>query len=203
MELYIVRHGRTLWNVQRRMQGQMDIPLDEEGRKAAELTARALSGLQIDRCISSPLSRALETARILLGSRNVPIETDRRIMEISFGIYEGLSRFDPRWPCPGKEQHYFRDDPVLYRPPQGGESFGALLERTGRFLDSLDKNSTDTVLVSTHGTAMRALLAHICHRSLGEFWYTGVPANCAVAHIVSHGNAWEQTEEEKTFYEDI
>ena len=181
----------------------MDIPLDEEGRRAARVTAAALKDLTIDRCISSPLGRAMETARILLGDRQIAIETDDRIKEISFGIYEGLSRFDPRWPCPGKDQHYFRDDPMRYDPPEGGESFYQLLERTGDFLSSLDKECDQTVLVSTHGTAMRALLAHIRHRSLSDFWYTGVPANCAVAHIVSRAGVWEQTEEEKTFYEDI
>ena len=63
MKLYIVRHGETEWNKARRIQGQVDIPLNEFGRRLARKTAKGLSDITFDLCYSSPLSRARETDR--------------------------------------------------------------------------------------------------------------------------------------------
>lgn len=73
MLLYIVRHGETDWNQERRMQGEHDTPLNKNGKELARITARALEDVPFDLAISSPLSRALETARILIGDRKIPV----------------------------------------------------------------------------------------------------------------------------------
>ena len=72
-----------------RLQGQTDIPLNENGRVLAQVTARALQPIPFDLCISSPLQRAKETALLVLGERDIPVITDARIQEIGFGTYEG------------------------------------------------------------------------------------------------------------------
>ena len=66
MKLYLVRHGETDWNKVKRIQGQVDIPLNQFGKRLAEETAEGLRDIPFDLCISSPLSRAHETARIIL-----------------------------------------------------------------------------------------------------------------------------------------
>ena len=71
------------------LQGQTDIPLNENGRVLAQVTARALQMVPFDLCITSPLLRAKETAQIILGSRKIPFLEDARIQEIGFGTYEG------------------------------------------------------------------------------------------------------------------
>ena len=89
MKLYLVRHGETDWNKVKKIQGQVDIPLNQFGKHLAEETAEGLHDIPFDLCISSPLSRAYETARIILEGRDVPIITDARIGEMAFGEYEG------------------------------------------------------------------------------------------------------------------
>ena len=89
MKLYLVRHGETDWNKVKRIQGQVDIPLNQFGKRLAEETAEGLRDIPFDLCISSPLSRAHETARIILYGKDIPIIKDARIEEMAFGEYEG------------------------------------------------------------------------------------------------------------------
>ena len=77
--LYIMRHGRTDWNVRHKLQGRTDIPLNEEGRRMAEKAGEEYRDVPLDICYSSPLVRARETAEIVLSGRNIPILTDDRL----------------------------------------------------------------------------------------------------------------------------
>ena len=88
--LYIMRHGRTDWNVERKLQGHTDVPLNEEGRQMAEEAAVRYKEVSIDTCYCSPLVRAKETAEIVLRDRNIPIWFDDRLVEMGFGEYEGI-----------------------------------------------------------------------------------------------------------------
>ena len=121
MKLYLVRHGITDWNARKKIQGQVDIPLNEEGKRLARETAEGLSDVPFDLCISSPLCRAKETARIILRNRKTLILEDPRIMEMAFGEYEGKCCSKEGWDVP-ESFHRFFDDPAGYQPPEGGES---------------------------------------------------------------------------------
>ena len=85
MKLYIMRHGETAWNVEGRLQGQSDTELNENGVRLAKVTAEGLKNIPFDLGISSPLRRAKHTAELVLAGRNVPLTTDDRLMELSFG----------------------------------------------------------------------------------------------------------------------
>ena len=100
--LYFVRHGETDWNAERRLQGQLDIPLNDVGRRQSAQCGRTLRGLIAARhrtpagfaFVSSPLSRARETMEILRAGLGLPREgyvTDPRLAELSFGRWEGLT----------------------------------------------------------------------------------------------------------------
>ena len=91
MQIYILRHGETALNAKGVMQGRLDEPLNQSGRELAALTGKAIKGIHFDRCISSPLCRARETAELVLReSGNAPsMELDDRIQEIDFGDLEG------------------------------------------------------------------------------------------------------------------
>ena len=93
MKLYLVRHGQTDWNKEKRLQGQEDIPLNDFGRHLAKETGIGLRNVRFDLCFSSDLKRALETANLILdeGSSKVPIIMDKRLKEIAFGEWEGKS----------------------------------------------------------------------------------------------------------------
>ena len=90
MILYVVRHGETEWNRLHKVQGRTDIPLNDYGRRLARETAEGMKSLSLDLAYTSPLSRARETAGIILEGRNIPIIEDERIQEFSFGSYEGM-----------------------------------------------------------------------------------------------------------------
>ena len=100
MKIYMIRHGETDWNKKRKLQGQVDIPLNEFGKLLAKETAPALADVPFAVCYTSPLKRAAETARLVLGDREVPIVPDKRIQEMSFGEFEGLCCREEGWNIP-------------------------------------------------------------------------------------------------------
>lgn len=193
MELYIIRHGQTEWNKLKKLQGHTDIELNESGRALAVQAGHGLREVSFTRVISSPLKRAVETARLVLAAagKTLEIETDPRIEEISFGELEGTSMREEDM-VPDSEFHYFFHAPEKYHPSRGGETIEHLLERTGAFLDELAKagDREDTVLVSVHGACMRALQANILHAGLAQFWGGCVPPNCAVSVASLEKGVW-------------
>lgn len=141
-----------------------------------------------------------------------PIAVDRRIQEISFGEYEGYSvpasslfAGDAKFALTDPDFHNFFDAPEKYVPPKGGESLSCLVERSGDFLRELaeskeEQGREEIVLVSTHGAASRALLANIKHTKRKDFWYPGVPKNCAVSIAETRNGRWELLEQDVIFY---
>ena len=82
MLLYIIRHGETAWNRNRKLQGSSDIPLTPEGEALAAKTAQSLAGIPFDFVFSSPLKRAFRTAELLRGGRDIPLVADGRLHEV-------------------------------------------------------------------------------------------------------------------------
>ena len=181
MKLYLVRHGETEWNKQKKIQGQVDIPLDEFGRTLARKTAVGLADIPFDVCYSSPLSRAKETGAIILEGRDVPIIEDDRIVEMAFGEYEGKCCSKTGWNLPEEFRRFF-DGPERYVPAKGGEDFAAVRKRTGEFLQELFQNKQykdSNILITTHGAALAGMLNYIKEKPLSEYWGIGVHKNCA------------------------
>lgn len=206
MEIYMIRHGVTEWNKLLRLQGQTDIPLEDEGRELAVRVGHAMGEIPFTRVISSPLHRAVETARLVMLSagKQVPFQTDERLREISFGEWEGYSATNPEYPAPDPDFHNFFDRPECYRAPKGAESFEQLLARTGDFLRELAARTEyehETILVSVHGAVMRALLANIKHTDLAHFWDQGVPKNCAVAIARTEQGCWKLVRQDVIYSE--
>lgn len=161
--LYFIRHGETDWNVEGRLQGQHDIPLNDLGRVQAEEAGRRLRGLGVDLedldFVSSPLSRTRETMermRTSLGLDPTAYRLDDRLKEISFGRWEGMTWREVRKADPpgaaGRER-----DKWGYVPPDG-ESYAMLAERVAPAFDGFAR---DTAVVA-HGGVARALLALRC-----------------------------------------
>ena len=91
MRLLLVSHAQTDWNVQGRFQGHTDIPLNEHGRRQAKLWQKRLASEAIHAVVASDLLRAAQTAAILAAPHGLDIRTDRRLRELSFGDWEGLT----------------------------------------------------------------------------------------------------------------
>lgn len=206
MRLYLIRHGETEWNAVRRLQGQSDIDLNENGRALAKVTARALQNVPFDLAISSPLIRALDTAKLVLEGRNIPIICDERIKEISFGTLEGKQYKNEAGEVLYQEFDLFFHKPDQYAAPEQGESLQSLVQRVGEFLKDITgqpEYQNKTILVSTHGAASRAVLCAIKNIELKDFWGPGVPPNCAVTILEYENGNWEILEQDKIYYENV
>lgn len=204
MKLYFIRHGQTDWNKERKIQGRADIELNEFGRHLARETGKGLKEIPFAVCISSPLNRTLETARLVLGDKDVPVVTDERIIEMDFAEWEGKCCSKKNWELP-ESFHDFFDAPHRYIPAQGGESFADVKVRTGEFLEELyaeeaykDKN----VLIITHGAALAGILNNIKKQPLSEYWGIGVHKNCAVTEVEVTDMVPKIVSENKVYYKD-
>lgn len=204
MKLYLVRHGETDWNKERRIQGQADIPLNEFGRSLAKKTAAGLKDIPFAVCFSSPLDRALETAKLILSGREVPIIADKRIEEMAFGEWEGKCCSKKGWELPERFQAFF-DDPVHYEPAEGGESFREVRDRTGEFLSWLglqEQYKGENILITTHGAALAGMLNYMKGEPLSEYWGQGVHKNCAVTEVLMTDGGFRILSENQVYYDD-
>lgn len=152
-ELYILRHGETVWNAEGRMQGALNSPLTLAGQAHAARQAKILAGIDLDGfdILCSPQGRAFETAAIALARQVSHLATDERLREIGLGDWAGKLRSELR---EGDDLIDGPDGPLeLYARAPKGEGFAALEERCTGFLASLTRPS---VLV-THGITSRML----------------------------------------------
>ncbi len=182
--LYIIRHGRTDWNVRHKLQGRTDIPLNEEGRQMAEAAREEYRDVPFDICFCSPLVRARETAEILLRDREIPIMTDDRLAEMSFGSYEGLENSFQIPDCPINVLFF---EPEHYTsPPGGAESLEELFARTGAFLrervDPLLREGKNVLIVG-HGAMNSSIVCQVRKLSVAKFWSAGID-NCKLMQLL-------------------
>lgn len=204
MELYLVRHGETEWNKERRLQGQADVALDDFGRQLAVETGEALQDIPFDVCFTSPLKRAKETAELILAGKDVPIIEDKRIIEMGFAEYEGKCCAEEGRALPESFRAFF-NDPVGFKPAQGGEDFLAVKKRTGAFLDWLihaPEYARKCVLLTTHGVALAGLMNNIKNQPLEAYWDIGVHKNCAVTKVEVQDGVARIIYENRTFYKE-
>lgn len=182
--LYIMRHGKTDWNEQYKLQGRTDIPLNAEGRAMAKKTAGECAAIPFDVCYCSPLRRAVETARLALSGRPVPIITDDRLIEMSFGTCEGLSHIMRIPDCPVRVLFEHPDQYTL--APEGGETIDDLFARTGEFLQEVALPEVEKgkhILIVGHGVMNSSIVCQVRHLPVSEFWSAGIE-NCKLMQLI-------------------
>ncbi len=203
MKIYLIRHGVTDQNKKRCLQGRSDIELNEDGRELARKTAEGLKDVKYDLIFTSPLKRAYETAEIIKRDRKIPLIPREELLEISFGAYEGLCFGQEHFNIPDKDFMNFFHKPKEYTTPPEGESFEQVIVRTGLFLQELKNNpqyQDKTILLSTHGCALKAILANVTKVSIEDFWGEGVHKNCAVSLVELRDGEFVLVEEGKVYY---
>ena len=179
----------------------MDIPLAPEGIELAEKTGKALRDVPFDICFTSPLTRARQTAQCVLGDREIPVIEDKRIQEIDFGVLEGTQFKDAQGKIVSREMDIFFEDPLNFKRPENGENISDILKRTREFWieKTTDPALADkTVLVSSHGCAVRALLQNI-YQDPAHFWHGCVPPNCSINLVEVKDGKIRLLEEDKVY----
>ena len=165
--LFLVRHGRTLVNAENRLQGRIDHSLDEVGRRQSIEIAGALR--KIDRVISSPLPRAIETAAAF----NQKIDVEPRFIELDYGDFDGILQNE----VPEDVWKNWRSD-INYRPPNG-ESLAELNSRVCQVLNEIaDESRERNVVVVSHVSPIKAAIA----------WAVGVEVSSSWRMLLDRGS---------------
>lgn len=202
MKLFLIRHGETEWNHLRKMQGQMDIPLNEYGIELAEKTAEGMKDIKFDRIFASPLVRAKKTAEYIARNCGVEVETDDRLKEINFGEGEGSNinevKADPSHPL-----HNFFQHPDQFVPMEGGETFHEVQSRGLEFLREVVfplEGTVENVAVVAHAAIIRSIMLSVKDRDLKEFWGGVYYKNCCVCELYVRDGRMTALEEAKVYY---
>ena len=154
--IYLLRHGQTAFNAERRMQGHMDTPLNARGVQQAAAMGALLRGLIPDpagwRIVASPLMRAHDTARAVGQALGLEVETDRRLIEVTVGEWEGRLLDD----VAAEEPELFKSRQWFFHAP-GGETYDQMAGRIGAWLGELPAERDRKVIAVCHGVTSRVL----------------------------------------------
>lgn len=152
-QLILIRHGETLWNTERRMQGQLDSPLTERGFWQAQQLGIRLKTQTFTTLYSSDLPRAARTAEQIAAATGHGIVTDERLRERHFGVFEGLTQKEMQSCAPDAYERFMSRDPQYAVP--GGESPAAFFARCRAALEELAlRHAGETIAVVTHGLVL-------------------------------------------------
>ena len=176
MKFYVARHGETAWNKENRICGRTDLPLNARGQEQAKLLAEKLADAPIDRIIASAMLRARQTAAAVSEKLGIPVQTDPRLIEQDYGIYEGLDRKDPGF-LDNKRQ-------FACRYP-GGESMMDVAYRVYALIEELKgKYPGENILLVCHGGVCRVVRTYFEDMTNDAFFhYSEENANVRVYEV--------------------
>lgn len=208
MLLYIIRHGETKLNEKGCLQGWIDEPLNQKGIDLALETGKGLKDVHFDLIITSPLVRARKTAELVTEESRkqfgeIPMVEDDRLKEISWGVWEGKELQGSDFSVPSDQSNLFFKDAYHFGGAPEGESVKAVCDRTADFYQELIHNpeyQEKTILISTHGCAMRAMLRQV-YTDFSDFWHGHVPYNCAVNIVEVKDGTSVLLEDDKIYYD--
>lgn len=170
-KFYFVRHGQTVWNVENKICGATDSPLTELGHEQARETGRILKlkmdagEITIDEILTSPLSRAYDTAKEISVMTGVPMRIEQRLIEQNFGKWEGTAR-------DGKE--FARAKQNFCDSFDGGESMMRMAQRIYNLIDDLKRDPEKTYLLVAHNGISRIIESYFHDMTNEEFASFGI-----------------------------
>ena len=184
----LLRHGRTAHNADGRIQGQLDVELDEVGLAQAQALGTVFAASPPSVVVSSDLARARETARAVCEHVGLPLQLDARLRETHFGLWQGLTgaEVEERWP-----EHYARwrrgDD-----CPVEGETRLQVGTRAAAVVAEVlpSVGAGGTLLLVTHGGTARALVGTLCGFDPDDWWTLAALGNTCWSTLVEAEGAW-------------
>jgi len=169
IEIILARHGETDWNVSETFRGRVDMLLNEAGRKQAEMLGEYLGQEQIDFIYSSPLKRAVETARAIAGPRKLEVNAVENLTDFHFGDWQGLSRSQVAEKYPELYRDWL-DTPEQVRIP-GGESLEDVRNRAVPFVeDAVMRCGEGRIVFVSHRVINKVLVCSLLGLDMSHFW---------------------------------
>lgn len=180
LRLYMMRHGETVWNTERRYQGMTDIELSDTGIRQARCAAERFKNIDIDKIYCSPLKRAMSTAKPIADEKKLDIIPEENFREICFGDWEGMtvSELTRKY---GEEYMNFIKEPHKYGFPGEG-TIDKVIERLKPSLDRIIKNESGNILIISHGGIIRLMIMYIM--GLDNSWFTKMWINNTAISII-------------------
>ena len=163
IDIFLTRHGETVWNTELRMQGRSNSPLTENGMRGAERLGLELSDIRFGRCIVSPLPRAMHTAYLITSPNRYGVKTDLEplLLEMDLGSWEGLQMPDAKERYPETFED-FKEHPDRFSPVSTGETFKDVRDRAQRLIERIRKEyqgkTGDPILMVSHMILVQAFL---------------------------------------------
>ena len=195
------RHGQTVWNAERRFQGQSDIPLDETGRAQADRAARLLAGLRPDLIVSSDLSRAASTAAALARLTGLEVTLDKDLRERHGGCWEGLTDSEIRARYPAEHASWNPPDgepgPVVAERVAGAlHRIAAALAEGGLTEGGVSEPgmTSGLAVVVSHGAALRLGMSRLLGMPDELFGVLGPLSNCSWSMLGRRHDRWRLLE---------
>lgn len=188
-EIFLVRHGQTVSNVQGRIQGHSDSPLSEQGKKEVERLASRLKDLTFSALWSSDLGRAMATSEILAKSLDLPIQPQLKLREVSFGEVEGMTWEEVR-DLHGKLNEAWYQHHADVRMP-GGESREEVTYRVVGLLESWAvEHAGQRILAVTHGGVLACIFSWLLQIPRGVRPLCAVD-NAAISILQHKNERWK------------
>lgn len=181
VRLYLIRHGETGDNYNKRFCGWTDAPLNELGKSQSKKLGEAFKDLEIDIIYTSDLKRARETALCIKNDRKLLIRELDALRELNFGIAEGLiiEEIKERYPEVYEE---LENDYIRARFPKG-ESLEEMHNRVSRVIDAiLDKHAGKTIALVAHSGVIRSIISHLITGDIKYHWSFKID-NCSISVI--------------------
>ncbi|SFU27502.1 histidine phosphatase family protein [Pseudoduganella namucuonensis] len=152
--ILLIRHGETAWNAVRRLQGHIDIPLNEEGQRQAEALARALAAEPLAAIVASDLRRALQTAQAVAVHHPHAVQQDSALRERCYGVFEGMMYADIETVYPAEFAAWQARDVDAVMPP-GERVAESFLQFYRRSMDGIaawaERHPGQTIAIVAHG----------------------------------------------------
>jgi len=206
--IYVTRHGQTVGNSEKRMQGHHDSPLTPLGEQQASWLGEALKGTPINTIYSSTSLRTQRTAAYIRGKREIPIIPREDLREIGLGVWEGLLDSEIRTLDTARYE-FFWNSPHLYQPPEGGESVFDVQQRAiPAVKEIIARHPGETTLIVTHAATLKVILGFFEERPLEKLWeppFIHPTALCKIVIVEDkpvielHGDISHYRDTEETF----
>ncbi len=168
IQIILVRHGETEWNVKGVFRGRIDIELNETGIKQAQLLVEYLSNLKIDAIYSSPLKRAVKTAEMIASYHKLPVEITPGLIDFNYGEWQGL----PRQEVKDKYKELYAEwikNPHRVKTPSG-ETLDDVRKRAMDMVNDVIAKYEDTVALVSHRVVNKVLICALLGLDNSHFW---------------------------------